>query len=164
MPNNPFIQLESLVQDAEVHRHGHKTADVQRYLDTHPELPQYTRNLTHEIQDKMLFHLANGDSAQEARLRGEVDGIRAQIDALHAPGNILFSLLGEEIVLSYLMLRQCDISAARNYGQTSGQQVRRADTAHVRLMRTIRTLASIQRLPPFLNVNIGGTQQIAMAN
>ena len=61
VPNNPCIQLESLVQDAEVHRHGQKTAEVQRYLDTHPELPQYTRNLTHEIQDKMLFHLANGE-------------------------------------------------------------------------------------------------------
>ena len=164
MPNNPFTQLESIVQDAEVHRHGQKTADVQRYLDTHPELPQYTRNLTHEIQDKMLFHLANGDSAQEARLRGEVNVIRAQIDALHAPGNMLFSLLGEEIVLSYLMLRQCDISAARNYGQTSGQHVRRADSVHVRLMRSIRTLASIQRLVPFINVNIGGNQQIAMAS
>jgi len=164
VPNNPCIQLESLVQDAEVHRHGQKTADVQRYLDTHPELPQYTRNLTHEIQDKMLFHLANGDTTQEARLRGEVDGIRAQIDALHAPGNMLFSLLGEEIVLSYLMLRQCDISASRNYGQTSTQHVRRADSVHVRLMRSIRTLASIQKLTPFINVNIGGNQQIAMAS
>jgi len=162
--NNPCTQLESLVQDAEVHRHGQKTADVQRYLDTHPELPQYTRNLTHEIQDKMLFHLANGDTTQEARLRGEVDGIRSHIDALHAPSNILFSLLGEEIVLSYLMLRQCDISAARNYGQTSGQHVRRADSVHVRLMRSIRTLASIQKLTPFINVNIGGNQQIALTS
>ena len=164
MHNNQFTQLESIVQDAEVHRNAQKTSAVQTYVDTHPELPQYTRNLTHEIQDKMLFHLANGDTTQEARLRGEVDDIRAQIDALHAPGNMLFSLLGEEIVLSYLMLRQCDISAARNYGQTSGQHVRRAESVHVRLMRSIRTLASIQRLVPFINVNIGGNQQIAMTS
>src|SRR5215813_13428646 len=137
MHNDQFVQLESLVQDAEVHR----------YLDSHPALPQYTRNLTHEIQDKILFHLANGDKAQEAQIREEVNVIRSQIDALHEPGNMLFSLLGEEIVLSYLMLRQCDISAARQYGQTSTQALRRADTASVRLMRSIRTLASIQRLP-----------------
>ena len=161
MSTNPFTQLEALVQDAEVHRQGQKTAEVQRYLDSHPALPQYTRNLTNEIQAKILFHLANGDKAQEAQIREEVNVIRSQIDALHEPGNVLFSLLGEEIVLSYLMLRQCDVSAARNYGQTSAQALRRADTAHVRLMRTIRTLASIQRLP-FINVNIGGTQQIAM--
>ena len=161
MHNNPFTQLESLVQDAEVHRQGQATAEVQRYLDTHPALPQYTRNLTLEIQDKIFFHLANGDKAQEAQIREEVNVIRAQIDAVHEPGNMLFTLLGEEIVLSYLMLRQCDISAARQYGQTSTQALRRADTAHVRLMRTIHTLASIQRLP-FINVNIGGTQQIAM--
>ena len=119
MQSNQFVELEALIQEAEVHRQGQKTAEVQRYLDTHPALPQYTRNLTHEIQDKILFHLANGDKAQEAQIREEVNGIRAQIDALHEPGNVLFSLLGEEIVLSYLMLRQCDISAARNYGQTS---------------------------------------------
>ena len=159
MHNDQFVQLESLVQDAEVHRHGQKTAEVQRYLDSHPALPQYTRNLTHEIQDKILFHLANGDKAQEAQIRGEVDVLRAQIDALHESGNILFSLLGEEIVLSYLMLRQCDISAARQYGQTSTQALRRADTAHVRFMRSLRTLVSIQKLTPFINFN-WGTQQI----
>ena len=159
MHSNQFVELEALVQDAEVHHHARNTAEVQQYITTHPELPQYTRNLTHEIQEKILFHLANGDRAQEAQIREEVNVIRSQIDALHEPGNMLFSLLGEEIVLSYLMLRQCDISSARNYGQTSSQQLRRADTAHVRLMRTIRTLVSIQKLsPPIINVNLG--QQI----
>jgi len=159
MQSNQFVELEALIQEAEVHRQGQKTAEVQRYLDTHPALPQYTRNLTHEIQDKILFHLANGDTAQEAQIREEVNGIRAQIDALNEPGNILFSLLGEEIVLSYLMLRQCDISSARTFGQTSTQALRRADSASVRLMRSIRTMASIQKLTPFINLNLG-TQQI----
>src|SRR5215467_7094392 len=159
MQSNQFVELEALIQEAEVHRQGQKTAEVQRYLDTHPALPQYTRNLTHEIQDKIIFHLANGDKAQEAQIRGEVNVIRAQIDALHEPGNMLFSLLGEEIVLSYLMLRQCDISSARTYGQTSTQQLRRADSASVRFMRSLRTLASIQKLTPFINLNLG-TQQI----
>ena len=159
MSTNPFTQLETLVQDAEVYRNAQQTSAVQHYVDTHPELPDYTRNLTLEIQDKILFHLANGDRVQEAQIREEVNVIRAQIDTLHEPGNILFTLLGEEIVLSYLMLRQCDISSARTYGQTSTQQLRRADTAHVRLMRSIRTLASVQKLTPFINLNLG-TQQI----
>jgi hypothetical protein len=161
MQSNQFVELEALVQEAEVHRQGQRTAEVQRYLDTHPALPQYTRNLTHEMQAKILFHLANGDKTHEAQIREEVNVIRAQIDALNEPGNVLFSLLGEEIVLSYLMLRQCDVSAARQYGQTSTQALRRADASHVRLMRAIRTLASIQKLSPFINVNLG-TQQIAM--
>jgi hypothetical protein len=158
MSTNPFTQLETLVQDAEVHRQAHTTSAVQRYLDTHPALPQYTRNLTLEIQDKILFHLANGDKAQEAQIRGEVEVIRSQIDALHEPGNMLFALLGEEIVLSYLMLRQCDASSSRSYGQTSAQHVRRSDAAHVRFMRSLRTLASIQKLTPFINVNLGNQQ------
>jgi hypothetical protein len=163
MQSNPFTQLEALVQDAEVHRQGQKTTEVQRYLDTHPALPQYTRNLTNEIKEKIIFHLANGDKAQEAQIRGEVEALQAHIATAQEPGNILLTLLAEEITLSYLMMRQADTSHARNYGQTSAQALRRADTAHVRLMRTIRTLASIQRLP-FINVNIGGTQQIAMTH
>jgi len=163
MQSNQFVQLEALVQEAEVHRQGQKTAEVQRYLDTHPALPQYTRNLTNEIKEKIIFHLANGNKDQEAQIRGEVEALQALIATANEPGNFLIALLGEELVLGYLMLRQCDISAARQYGQTSTQALRRADTAHVRLMRTIRTLASIQRLP-FINVNIGGTQQIAVTN
>ena len=161
MPNDQFVQLEALVHDAEVYRNAQKTSAVQTYMDTHSELPHYTRNLTTEIKEKLIFYIANGERDKEEALRHELEAIRSHIDALHEPGNILFSLLGEEIALSFLMLRQHDVSAARQYGQTSTQALRRADTAHVRLMRTIRTLASIQRLP-FINVNIGGTQQIAM--
>ena len=161
MQSNQFVQLEALVQEAEVHRQEQKTAEVQRYLDSHPELPQYTRNLTNEIKEKVIFHLANGDSTQQAQIRGEVEALQAHIATATEPGNILIALLGEELVLGYLMLRQCDVSSSRSYGQTSAQALRRSDTAHVRFMRTIRTLASIQRLP-FINVNIGGTQQIAM--
>jgi len=163
MSTNPFTQLEALVQDAEVHRHGQKTAEVQRYLDTHPALPQYTRTLTNEIKEKIIFHLSNGDTAQAAQIRGEVEALQAHIAPANEPGNMLIALLGEELVLGYLMLRQCDVSSSRTYGQTSAQHVRRSDAAHVRFMRTIRTLASIQRLP-FINVNIGGAQQIALTN
>jgi hypothetical protein len=163
MHANQFVQLEALVHDAEVYRHAQKTAAVQGYLDAHPKLQHHTRTLTNEIKEKIIFHLASGDKAQEAQIRGEVEALQAHIATANEPSNMLIALLGEELVLGYLMLRQCDISTARNYGQTSAQALRRADTAHVRLMRTIRTLASIQRLP-FINVNIGGTQQIALTN
>src|SRR5262249_32470015 len=67
MSSNPFTQLEALVQDAEVYRNAQQTSAVQHYVDTHPELPDYTRNLTHEIQDKILFYIANGDRARKPR-------------------------------------------------------------------------------------------------
>ena len=158
MHSNPFVQLEALIQDAEVHRQGQKTAEVQRYLDTHPALPQYTRNLTHEIKEKVIYHLSNGDTAQAAQIRGEVEALQAHIATAQEPGNILLTLLAEEITLSYLMMRQSDASHARQYGQTSTQALRRADTAHVRFMRSLRTLASIQKLTPFINLNLGMQQ------
>src|SRR5215510_12322710 len=83
MQSNEFVQLEALVQEAEVHRQGQKTAEVQRYLDTHPALPQYTRNLTNEIQEKIIFHLANSHKAPKATIRHYATLIRSQIDALH---------------------------------------------------------------------------------
>ena len=55
MHNNPFTQLEAIVQDAEVHRTAQKTSAVQNYVDTHPELQHHTRNLTHEITEKFIF-------------------------------------------------------------------------------------------------------------
>src|SRR5215471_19616239 len=81
MQSNQFVELEALVQDAEVHRHARNTAEVQQYIDTHPELPQYTRNLTNEIKEKIIFHLANGDSTQQAQIRGEVEALQAHIAA-----------------------------------------------------------------------------------
>ena len=100
----------------------------------------------------------------EEHIRGELETLRSHIDASNEQGNVLFSLLAEEIALSYLMMRQSDVSHARHYSTLSTQALRRADTAHVRLMRSIRTLASIQKLTPFINVNIGGNQQIALTS
>ena len=91
MSTNPFTQLETLVQDAEAHRQAHTTSAIQRYLDTHPELPQYTRNLTNEIKEKLIFHLANGDSTQQAQIRGEVEALQAHIATANEPGNILIA-------------------------------------------------------------------------
>ena len=164
MDHNPFIQLESLVQDAEVHRHVHHTSEVQKYVDTHPELHHHTRTLTNEIKEKLIFYIANGERDKEEHIRSELEGIRSHIDASNEQGNVLFSLLAEEIALSYLMMRQSDVSQARHHPHLSAQALRRADTAHVRLMRSIRTLASIQKLTPFINVNIGGHQQIALTS
>src|SRR5215467_3116482 len=127
MQSNQFVELEALIQEAEVHRQGRKTAEVQRYLDTHPALPQYTRNLTNEIKEKIIYHLSNGDKAQEAQIREEVEALQAHLAAAYEPGNILITLLAEEITLSYLMMRQSDTSYARTYGQTSTQALRRAD-------------------------------------
>ena len=73
MHNNPCIQLESLVQDAEVHRHVHHTSEVQKYVDTHPELYHHTCNLTNEIKEKLIFYIANGERAKEEHIRGELE-------------------------------------------------------------------------------------------
>ena len=159
MHNDQFIEFEALVHDAEIHRQGQKTAEVQRYLDTHPAMPQYTRNLTNEIKEKIIYHLSNGNTAQAAQIRGEVEALQAHIATAQEPGNILLTLLAEEITLSYLMMRQSDTSHARQYGQPSTQALRRADAAPVRFMRSLRTLASIQKMTPFINFN-WGTQQI----
>jgi len=156
--DSQLTELEKLVHDAEVYRHAQKTSAVQGYLDSHPELPQYTRNLTHEIKEKIIYHLSNGDSTKEVQIRGEVEALQAHIATAQEPGNILLTLLAEEITLSYLMMRQSDASHARQYGQTSTQALRRADTAHVRFMRSLRTLASIQKLTPFINLNLGMQQ------
>jgi len=71
VPNNPFIQLEALVQDAEVYRNTQKTSAVQTYVDTHPELQHHTRTLTNEIKEKLIIYIANGERDKEEPIRSE---------------------------------------------------------------------------------------------
>ena len=159
--NDGLVQLDYLVQNAEEKRNLQNTAAIKKYVASHPELPINTFHLTNEIKEKLIFYIASGDREKEDTMRRELEVVRTQLDSANKQGNILFALLIEEIELSYLMMRQCDVSQARHHANLSTQALRRADASHVRLMRTIRTIASIQKLTPFINVNLG-TQQIAM--
>ena len=156
--NNELVQLNTLVQNAEEKRNLQNTAAIKKYVESHPELPMNTFHLTNEIKDLLIFYIASGDREKEYTMRRELEVLRTQLDCVNKQGNILFALLIEEIELNYLMMRQSDVNHARHHANLSTQALRRADTAHVRLMRSIRTLASIQKLTPFINLNLG--QQI----
>jgi len=60
---------------------------------------------------------------------------------------------------SYVMLRCSDVMYSRHHGTLTTMALRRADSAQIRFLRAIKTLAQIQqRLPQIVNVNLG--QQI----
>jgi hypothetical protein len=160
--NDELAHLSSLVQKAEEKRNSQNITALKRYVTNTPELSVQTFHLTNEIKERLIFYIASGDKEKEDNIRQELEVLRAQLDTMNEQSNILFSLLAEEIILSFLMMRQCDATYARHYANLSTQALRRAEVSHVRLMRTLRTLASIQRLVPVINVNIGGTQQIAI--
>jgi hypothetical protein len=158
MNNDQLVHLSALVQHAEETRNLQNTTAIKQYVTNNPTLSVNTFHLTNEIKERLVYYMASGDREKEEKIRQELEVVRAQLDTLNEKGNILFALLMEEIELSYLMMRQCDSSHARHHANLSTQALRRADTAHVRLMRTIRTLASIQKLTPFINVNLGNQQ------
>lgn len=151
-------ELREHIEHAEHARMATATAGVQEYVSTHPELTTTTFRLTEEVKDRLIFHIAAGNDDYQKTIREELAQIQAQLEALHERPTILHTLLYEEVILSYLMMRQCDASAIRTLGYTSTQALRRADTAHVRLLRSIRGLASLQKMSHFFNVNLG--QQI----
>jgi len=159
MPHHHELEtLGSLVETAESQRTFQHTTALQEYLDKHPQLSAITLNMTEEIKQRLVLYIGNADKKAQETLQGELDELGRHLANLSEKPNILHQLLCEEILLSYLMMRCSDVMYTRHHGSLTSMALRKSDAAHVRLMRSIRTLASIQKLTPFINVNLG--QQI----
>jgi len=157
--DNDVNELQSLVLTAERERDSMNTTALQEYMDNHPQIAAITLNMTEEIKQKLVFYIGNADKKTQETLQGELDELRRHLANLSEKPNILHYLLCEEVLISYLMLRCSDVMYTRHHGSLTSMALRRSDASHVRLMRSIRTLASIQKLTPFINLNLG-TQQI----
>ena len=157
--DNDVNELQSLVLTAERERDSMNTTALQEYMDNHPQIAAITLNITEEIKQKLVFYIGNADKKTQETLQGELDELRRHLANLSEKPNILHYLLCEEVLISYLMLRCSDVMYTRHHGSLTSMALRRSDASHVRLMRSIRTLASIQKLTPFINLNLG-TQQI----
>src|SRR5262249_20853270 len=159
MPHHHELEtLGSLVETAESQRTFQHTTALQNYLDQHPQLSAITLNMTEEIKQRLVLYIGNADKKAQETLQGELDELGRHLVNLSEKPNILHQLLCEEILISYLMMRCSDVMYTRHHGSLTSMALRKSDAAHVRLMRSIRTLASIQKLTPFINVNLG--QQI----
>ena len=165
MPHHHELEtLGSLVETAESQRTFQHTTAVKHYMDQHPQLADLTLQMTAEIQQKLLFYVGNADKEAQEKLQEELAELGRQLAHLSEKPNVLHQLLCEEILTSYLMLRSADTSYARHYGNISSMALRRADSAQIRFLRALKTLAQIhQRLPQIVNVNLGH-QQIALTN
>ena len=165
MPHdNQLDELRSFVNRAETQRTYQNTTALQNYLEQHPQLADLTLQMTAEIKQKLLFYVGNADKEAQEKLQEELAELGRQLTHLSEKPNVLHQLLCEEILTSYLMLRSADTSYARHYGNISSMALRRADSAQIRFLRAIKTLANIhQRLPQIVNVNLG-TQQIALTS
>jgi len=124
-----------------------------------------TLGMTADIRQKLLMYMANADPKTQASLQGELDTLQRQLATMSEKPTILHHLLCEEVLISYVMLRCSDAMYSRHHGSLTSMALRRADSAQIRFLRAIKTLANIhQRLPQqIVNVNLG-TQQIAMTN
>jgi hypothetical protein len=154
------MQLELLVTQAESDRTAKNTTAIETYITNHPDLPLNTLHLTNEIKERLMFYMASGDREREEKIRQELETVKVQIDASNEKGNVLYALLSEEIQLSYLMMRYCDVSYSRHTAHLSSADLRRADAAHVRFLRSIRCLAVLQKMGPQININVARQQII----
>ena len=157
--------LGSLVESAESQRTLQHTTALQEYVNTHPQIADLTLQMTAEIKQKLLFYVGNADKEAQEKLQEELAELGRQLAHLSEKPNVLHQLLCEEILTSYLMLRATDTAYARHHSSLTTMALRRADSAQIRFLRAIKTLAQIhQRLPQkIVNVNLGH-QQIALTN
>jgi hypothetical protein len=165
MPHHHELEtLGSLVETAESQRTFQHTTALQDYLDQHPDLSDMTLGMTADIRQKLLMYMANADPKTQASLQAELDTLQSHLATMSKQPNVLHHLLCEEVLTSYLMLRCADVMYARHHGTLTSMALRRADSAQIRFLRAIKTLAQIhQRLPQIVNVNLGH-QQIALTN
>src|SRR4051794_33497251 len=165
MPHHHELEtLGSLVETAESQRTSQHTTGLQNYLDQHPQLADLTLQMTAEIKQKLLFYVGNADHKAQEHLQEEVAELGRQLAHLSEKPTVLHRLLAEEVLTSYIMLRCADVMYARHHGSLTSMALRRADSAQIRFLRAIKTLAQIhQRLPQIVNVNLGH-QQIALTN
>jgi len=151
--------LGSFVETAETQRTFQHTTALKSYLDQHPQLSTITLRMTEEIKQKLLFYVGNADQKAQDKLQVELDELGRQLAHLSEKPNVLHHLLCEEILTSYLMLRCSDVMYARHHGSLTSMALRRTDSAQIRFLRAIKTLAQIQqRLPQIINVNLGNQQ------
>jgi hypothetical protein len=165
MPHHHELEtLGSLVETAESQRTFQHTTAVKNYLDQHPQLADLTLQMTAEIKQKLLLYVSNADKEAQQQLQEEAAELGRHLANLSEKPTVLHRLLAEEVLTSYLMLRCADTAYARHHGSLTTMALRRADSAQIRFLRAIKTLANIhQRLPQIVNVNLG-TQQIALTN
>ena len=165
MPHdNELDELGSFVNRAETQRTYQNTTALQNYLDQHPDLSDMTLSMTADIRHKLLLYMANADPKTQEKLQAELDTLQRNLANLSEKPTVLHRLLAEEVLTSYLMLRCADTAYARHQGSLTTMALRRADSAQIRFLRAIKTLAQIhQRLPQIVNVNLGH-QQIALTN
>jgi len=159
MPHHHELEeLGSLVDRTETQRTIQNTTALQEYLDNHPQMAALTLSMTDEVKQRLVMYMGNADQKTQEKLQGELDELGRHLANLSEKPNILHQLLCEEILISYLMMRCSDVMYTRHHGSLTSMALRKSDAANVRLMRSIRTMASIQKLTPFINVNLG--QQI----
>jgi hypothetical protein len=157
-------QLQSLVSTAERERASKNTTALQEFMDNHPQLAAVTLTMTEEIKQKLCLYIGNADQKAQEKLQEELTELGRQLTNLSEKPNVLHHLLCEEVLTSYLMLRCSDVMYTRHHGSLTSMALRRADSAQIRFLRAIKTLAQIhQRLPQIVNVNLGH-QQIAVSN
>src|SRR5215831_5300124 len=128
------------------------------------ERSQTLRIPCERIQQKLLLYVSNADHKAQAQLQEEVAELGRQLAHLSEKPTVLHRLLAEEVLISYVMLRCSDAMYSRHHGSLTSMALRRADSAQIRFLRALKTLAQIhQRLPQIVNVNLGH-QQIALTN
>ena len=163
MPHNQELEmLGSVVETAETQRTFQHTKALQEFMDNHPQLAAITLTMTEEIKQRLVMYIGNADQKTQEKLQGELDELGRHLATLSEKPNILHQLLCEEVLVSFLMLRCSDVMYSRHHANVSTLGLRKMDTAQIRFLRALKTLASIhQKLPQFINVNLG-SQQIAM--
>jgi hypothetical protein len=154
--------LQKLEQLVERGKQGKQdaAAKIERYLVEHPELYEAVGNLTAEVKEQLITHIAQEPYARIA-LTHHISALKTKISG-EQPFDAVEGLLIDEVIISYLLLRASDLFLIKHRAYATSTDMRRNAQYSARFTRACTALARYRKMGLTIQINVGA-QQVNLA-
>ena len=153
--------LQKLEQLVERGKQGEQdaAAKIEHYLVAHPELYEAVDNLTSEVKDQLINHIAQEPYARVA-LTHHISALKTRIGEQST--DAVEGLLIDEVIISYLLLRASDLFLIKHRAYATSTDMRRNAQYSARFTRACTALARDRKMGLTIQINVGA-QQVNLA-
>lgn len=150
-------KLEHLVERG---KNGEKeiAASIQEYLQENPEIFDAVGNLTSEVKEQIIQHTTY-DNYSRMVLSHHVEALKTKLIG-NNPIDPLESLLIDEVVIAYMLLRASDLMMARHQHHLTATDTRKNSQYSSRFTRACTALARYRKMDLSIHINLKAEQQI----
>lgn len=131
---------------------------IQEYLQDNPEIYEAVGNLTSEVKEQIINHTVYDDYSKMA-LSHHVEALKVKLVG-DQPLDVLESLLVDEVIIAYMLLRASDLMMVRHQHHLTGTDARKNSQYSTRFTRACGSLAKYRKMSPSIHINLKSEKQI----